>query len=497
MAAARLQDLVAGILDGSRQGPAIEFEKRWCDWADVRRLAERVAALIEGSGAAPGAPIVFIARNQPEALAALVGLIRTGRTIRMVYPFQSPARIAADIARLKPGVVIAAKRDCAAEVCRAVGELRAGAIALEDMAAGFIEGFEDARGALADTQAGMEKFEILTSGTTGPPKQFAVSYDLLAKHFAGASSGNFLGVADFSKAPPTLLFMPLGNISGLHTALPNLIRGVPMVLLERFDLGRWHDYVLRYRPSNGGLPPAAVGLVLSADIPPEDLSSIRYVPTGAAPLDPVVHRAFEDRYGIPILMSYGATEFAGPVAMMTPELHAEWGREKFGSVGRAFNGASLRVVDPETREPLPPGEAGLLEVVSPRIGPDWIRTSDLAVLDEDGFLFHRGRADGAIIRGGFKILPETIERALLMHPGIAAAGVVGVPDPRLGEVPGAVVQLKPGVAVDVEELEAHLRGHVLATHIPGHWRVVEELPKTPSFKIDRPGLKRLFPGAPE
>jgi acyl-coenzyme A synthetase/AMP-(fatty) acid ligase len=151
------------------------------------------------------------------------------------------------------------------------------------------------------------------------------------------------------------------------------------------------------------------------------------------------------------------------------------------------------VIDPETCAVLPPGREGVLEVIVPRIGPEWIRTSDIALIDEDGFMFHRGRADGAIMRGGFKILPETIERALLLHEAVSAVGVVGIPDRRLGQVPAAAIVIKPDVAPpSVAEIERHLRGHVLATHVPVAWRFVKELPKNPSFKIDRPGLRRLF-----
>jgi acyl-coenzyme A synthetase/AMP-(fatty) acid ligase len=132
-------------------------------------------------------------------------------------------------------------------------------------------------------------------------------------------------------------------------------------------------------------------------------------------------------------------------------------------------------------------------VISPRIGPDWIRTSDIAMIDADGFLFHRGRADGAIMRGGFKLLPETIERALLLHDSISAAAVVGLADKRLGQVPAAAIQLKRGVEQPATaELEAHLRGHVTAPHIPVVWRFVAALPTTPSLKIDRPAVRRLF-----
>jgi acyl-coenzyme A synthetase/AMP-(fatty) acid ligase len=238
-------------------------------------------------------------------------------------------------------------------------------------------------------------------------------------------------------------------------------------------------------------------MVLDAGIPKEDLASIKALGTGAAPLDPSVHRAFEEKYGIPILLSYGATEFGGPVTAMTADLHARWGQEKFGSVGRPIGGAQLRVIDPDTDRILPPGEEGFLEVVAPRIGPDWIRTSDVALIDQDGFLFHRGRADGAIMRGGFKILPETIERALMRHPAVAEVAVVGLADHRLGEIPAALVRFKPDAGLpDLSSLEGHLRQHVLATHVPGRWLVCTEMPRTPSQKVDRAAVRRLFTDGP-
>jgi acyl-coenzyme A synthetase/AMP-(fatty) acid ligase len=206
-----------------------------------------------------------------------------------------------------------------------------------------------------------------------------------------------------------------------------------------------------------------------------------------------VHRAFEERYGVPILLAYGATEFGGPVTRMTAELHDTWGARKFGSVGCALPGVQLRVIDVDTGAILAAGREGILEVVAPRIGPDWIRTSDIALIDEDGFLFHRGRADGAILRGGFKLLPATIEQPLLLHPAIAAAAVVGIAEQRLGQVPAAAVELRTGVErPSIADIETHLRNHLPSTHIPVAWRLIEELPRTPSMKVDIPAVRRMF-----
>lgn len=459
----------------------------------MRQVADRIRALIEASGAGPTAPVAFMPRNHPSAIAALLGLIAMNRTIRMIYAFQSASGIARDVARLDPAVVLAAAADLSDEVLSVLRERGIAAIALLGMDAAAMPGFEQSR-RTDDAQApGPPRIEILTSGTTGRPKQFPISYDMIAEHMVGASLMRAGPSTDFSKLSPGLLFMPLGNISGIYTTIPAMLNGLRVVLLERFTLSGWHDHLLRYRPQASGMPPACVQMVLDADIPREDLACIRTMGIGAAPLDPTVQRAFEERYGIPILLSYGATEFGGPVTAMTADLHAEWGKEKFGSVGRPIAGAQLRVIDPDTGAILPPGMEGILEVIAPRIGPDWIRTADIAVIDADGFLFHRGRADGAIMRGGFKLLPETIERALLLHPAISAAVAVGLPDRRLGQAPGAAIQIKPGMEPPtIAELHTHLRRHVLATHIPVFWRFVGALPTTPSMKVDRPAVQRLF-----
>lgn len=526
-----LQEMTRAALDRDPASAVLQFEGRWHSLGEIRAVADSLKALIAASGAGPSAAVTLVPRNAPEAIAALLGLIADGRTIRMVYPFQSPEGIARDIERLRSAVVVAARRDLGDAVRAAIERTGAAAIALDGLRAEAIAGLERTRSPEIGSESvsgngskslygqrsngaeiGSEsisggnsngaipaperpEIQILTSGTTGAPKQFPIAHDLIARfHVAPRLSPG--REAEVAKEAPTLLFFPLGNISGVYSTLPALLRGQRAILLERFSLDAWRAYIREYRPAMGGGPPAAVQMILDANVPKEELSSLRGFATGAAPLDPTVQRAFEDRYGIPILLSYGATEFAGPVCGMTPELHAQWGRTKHGTVGRAYPGAQLRVIDAGTGAELPAGEEGLLEVISPRMESRWIRTSDVGVIDEDGFVFLRGRADGAIMRGGFKLLPETIERALLTHPAIAECAVVGVTDRRLGQVPAAAMRLKPdAVQPSIDELEAHLRQNVLATHIPTQWRFVVELPRNPSLKIDRRGVVQLFGGA--
>lgn len=485
-----LEDMCRAALSSPPSRQAIEFEKKWVTWGQISRLADRLGELIEASGAGEPAKVAFVARNSPGSIAAFLGMLANRCSLRMVYPFQSPQAIARELERVKPALVVAEADDYAAPILEMLEASGVAAIALQEMEANACPGLERTRHTGDNSPP---RVEILTSGTTGPPKPFALSYDMIAQHIVGTQDLPAEITGEQPAAPPALMMFPVSNISGLYSTLPPLLNGQPILVLERFSVAGWHDHLMRFRPQVSGLPPAGVQMVLDADIPVEDLSCLRAMGTGAAPLDPGVKRAFEERYGVPVLLSYGATEFCGPVTRMTPELQAAWGEKKWGSVGRALPGVKLRVIDPESGVELPAGREGVLEVVSPRIGPDWIRTSDLVVLDEDGFLFIRGRIDGAIIRGGFKILPATIEHALLQHPAISAAAVVGIPDQRLGQVPAAAIELRPGSAAPrSSDVEAYLRDHVPATHIPVAWHFVDALPRTPSMKVDQPAVRRLF-----
>ena len=140
-------------------------------------------------------------------------------------------------------------------------------------------------------------------------------------------------------------------------------------------------------------------------------------------------------------------------------------------------------------------ETGLLEVKPGQLGPasDWIRTTDIARIDGDGFLWILGRADQAIIRGGFKVHPEDVAKTLMEHPAVREAAVVGVPDVRLGSVPAAAIILKAGLAAPpLEKLESWLRERLLPYQLPVYLRFVADFPRTPSMKPSAPGLQALF-----
>jgi long-chain acyl-CoA synthetase len=487
MISAKFSDLCGKLLDIDPTVDAIQFEDRWHKWGWVQQIARQVHAQLADIG---GAPVSFIARNHPAALAGLVGLLTQSRTVRMIYAFQSPSAMATSVEKLGSPAVLMMDADLTPEVRDVVQRCGMTAITLGEYGARTAVKAPHPEQFPPDLDP---TIDILTSGTTGPPKQFPIGHDVFAHMMLNQGSP----VLEDPTAPPFMMAFPFGNIAGISMLVGSFLQGQPIRLLERFSLEEWRRYVVEYRPTATGLPSSAIPMILEARLPREDLASLRYISTGAAPLDVALQKRFQDAYDIRVLLIYGATEFGGPVAAMTPALDAEWGDAKLGSSGRALPGARLRVRDQETGEILEGGGTGLLEVVSPRMGPDWISTSDLVTIDEDGFLFCIGRADGAIMRGGFKVLPESVEQVLRLHPSVAFAGVVGISDPILHQVPAAVVQPKKGAEPpDVEALKAHVRRHLPAPHVPAQWRFVETMPLNSAYKIDRAALRALFgPGS--
>ena len=153
-------------------------------------------------------------------------------------------------------------------------------------------------------------------------------------------------------------------------------------------------------------------------------------------------------------------------------------------------GADDRKLDAAGLDP----SAGLLEVGSAADGP-WVRTTDLARIDPDGFLWILGRTDDAILRGGFKVFPGEIAAALRAHPAVRECGVTGIPDERLGAVPVAAVELVEGATATSDELMAYAREHLTSYQVPREILVVPALPRTPSMKVSAPGVASLFAAA--
>ncbi|CAN5173055.1 hypothetical protein BH10PSE13_BH10PSE13_25430 [soil metagenome] len=455
---------------------------------DIAGHAKGLLDALDTAGVPADASIGIIMRNRPLHVAAVLGLVAAGRPLTSIYALQSPTLMASDVQEARLAAIVAEEVDFSPELTAALAAMGSVGVALKTdsrslgMAAGaetFTGGDDYRRGA---DEAGME---LLSSGTTGKPKRIQFPFRLLERSVETIKAGLTDGTPEPDVVTWSFAGIAMGNV------VANIMVGRYMALIDRFRIDAWLEAVRRLRPTYVTGPPAVAQMIVDANVAPEDLSSIGYFYGGSAPMPVETQQALLDRYGIATIWAYGATEFAGTVISWSHDLYKQFGTQKMGSMGKPLPGIQIRIVDAESGAELPQGEQGYLEAIVPVLGPDWIRTTDLARIDEDGFIYHLGRGDGAIMRGGFKILPETIVRTLAQHPDVLDSGVVALPDRRVGEVPGAMVQLRAGHAPEVssETLTAYLRDHLPATYIPAVLAITDTLPRTASMKIDLGAIK--------
>ncbi|HKP42043.1 class I adenylate-forming enzyme family protein [Mycobacterium sp.] len=480
-----LRRRIADVLALDPAARAIQYEGRWSTWGELSEYARRITEVVAQHGANPRVGIML--RNTPIHVATMLGVLLAGGTVVVINPSRGDDRTRADITTLQLPLIIGSSDDIASLVTPSaattivmIGDLSG----QPNVAAANEPGDDEGRPGVA--------VWMLTSGTTGPPKRVDLTYDMLAHSVIGDDPASSRAPTELRRGV-AIVNSPLVHVGGVFRVLLCIAEARPFALLQRFELDRWADAVREHRPRAVSLVPAALRMVLHSDLTREDLGSVRAVTSGTAPLSAEDADAFTEKFGIPVLTSYAATEFGGGVASWTLADYQKYWQSKRGSVGRANPGAQLRVVDDDGNV-LGPGEPGLLEVKPGQLGPDaeWMRTTDIARVDADGFLWILGRADQAIIRGGFKVMPDDVRTALESHPAVLGAAVVGRPDARLGETPVAMVELRPHATVGPDELTDFLRTRLARYEIPTDIAIVDTIPRTPSGKPDLGAVREHF-----
>lgn len=496
----KLRDLVRGVLSIAPEAEAIEFRGAWRTWGALLRGADAVEAALDEAGAGPGSRIGVFLRNHADLMPAILAIITSERCIVTLNALAPADKLAAEIEKLELPAIIGLDADWRIPALRDAAQA-SGALAIEIAEGGQsvapLAGF----GAIGSNPerrlAPGIGIEMLTSGTTGAPKRVPLktrNFERMVLETAIYEKSRRDDDQPKLRGGVQILTAPFAHIGGILSIFTCICAGRKASLLERFNVEAFVDAVSRHKPKTAGAPPSALRMILDAGVPKEKLESLVVFRTGTAPLDPDLADAFMARYGIPVLENYGATEFAGGVAGWTLEDFHAHHKAKRGSVGRVHAGVDARIADPETGAPLPYGETGLLELKASHLGDGkWVRTTDLAVLDADRFLWIKGRYDNAIIRGGFKIIPDDVVRAIEAHPAIREASVIGLADPRLGQTPAAAYIVKSGAAAPSEdELRAFLRERLMPYQVPVRFIAVSDFPRTPSMKVSQPDLRRLF-----
>lgn len=475
----------------------IDFDGREYSWQMIADTVRAIEAALDAMGLPEEARVGIMLRNRPGHVAAIVAVLSTDRCLVTLNPILPDDKLFADVEGLGLPAIIADATDLARPGLS--GALnRAGSAVIEiGPRLDGVRTVEARVRCVMSTSPGVA-VEMLTSGTTGTPKRVPLSRDAFDASFRGFTK--YERGRSFDDPPKlntgcSMIVNPLTHIGGIYGCIGALAAGRKIALLEKFSVDAWVSAVRRNRPAVAPAVPSAVRMLLDANVDPIDLSSLRSIISGTAPLSPDLVDAFLDKYGVPICSNYGATEFAGAIAGWTIDDFRKLWATKRGAVGRVHADMDARIVDPETGALLPHGTEGLLEIKGQQLGNgmQWLRTTDRAILDAERFLFICGRADNAIIRGGFKVHPDDVVVALNKHPAIRESAVVGVPDERLGAIPAAAVILKEGAVEPAEsELKEWLRSQLIAYQVPVHIRFVTDFPRTPSMKPSAQGLRALF-----
>ena len=348
--------------------------------------------------------------------------------------------------------------------------------------------------------AGMEDICLLphTSGTTGSPKGVMLTHANLTWNVI-----NFLSCADFRSDDVTVTNAPFFRVGGTGVnVLPVLFLGGTVVVPSDLSPVGILQAMERYRVTVGfGNPDLLDALCRSAAWPQVDLSSVRFIVTGGAPVPERLIRAWLDR-GVLLLQGYGLSE-AAPLALLLDPASA---LTKMGSAGRPPLLVDIRIVDPDGTV-VGPGETGELLVRGPNVmagywrrpeatrevlSPDgWLRTGDAARSDRDGFVWIVDRVADRFLSKGQPVHPGDVERVLTSHPAVADAGVVQVLGEAGEEVVAAVVVPAAGSTVTEQEILAFGREHLAAHQAPALVRFVDQLPRNSVGKLLRAQLRTL------
>jgi long-chain acyl-CoA synthetase len=332
-----------------------------------------------------------------------------------------------------------------------------------------------------------------SSGTTGLPKGVMLTQqNLVANNIQFISSGRL------TEQDTLLIFLPFYHIYGIMLLAGGLYAGATLVIMEAFDLERSLTLAQQYGVTlYYAVPPILVALDNYPHLARFTFPRLRYIMVGAAPLAAEVAQRVQDKIGVTVLQGYGLTE-ASPVTHMNP---VDQGRIKLDSVGVTVSNQEQKIVDVETGErELGVGEVGELLVTGPHImkgywkAPEetsrvlrqgWLYTGDIARIDHEGYVYIVDRKKEMIKYKGFSVAPAEVEAVLFQHPAVADCAVIGKPDPEAGEIPKAVVMLRPGEEVSPEMLMAFVESRIAGYKQVREVEFVTMIPKTASGKILR------------
>lgn len=474
----------------TRDAPALADDARQYSYGELLEAVGCCAGWLRTAGVRRGDRVLIAMERSADFAIALLGAMVAG-----ACPCPLEPRLGAEEARRRTRVagfrwiVFDAANEAAAEQTGIAPERRLRRTEAPSAAQPFWS---------SELEPSSDGFLLFTSGSSGKPK------GVLQNH--GGLLANSLGVirrTGLDSRDKLLHVMPLHHTNGVNNQLlAPLLAGSAVVLAGRFRAESMPELLERHRPTIVTGVPTMFARMLPLEFSPDSLSSLRMLRCGSAPITEELHRRIEEKFGLPLVISYGLSEATCTSTMNPPE------QRKLGSVGTPLQGQSvfLRHADGGiVREPRLAGEiciAGptlmtgyLQDDAAGLLSPgEMLRTGDLGHFDEDGYLFITGRLKDVIIRGGENLSPNLIEDAIAAVPGVSGCCVVGRAHADLGEVPVAFVVRQTGeqgAALRSDDLMDSVGTRLSRIHVPAEILFVESLPENATGKVDRKALRQM------
>jgi long-chain acyl-CoA synthetase len=490
--------------DGARWGarPHLIQGERILSFDDCLAATDRVAAHLAQRGIGPGDRLLILAANSPDWVISLWAGLSIGAIVAPGNGWWSEEEVTHAIDLVSPRLVIGdAKR------LEKVPD-RTAAVDVEEIRA-IVDSDEGPVTPVPRLLEGEESdpaLIVFTAGTTGLPKGATLAHRswIATLHQTLAVSRRLPhALPDDDPGFVSLLTGPLFHIGGLHALGLALVSGGTLVFLEgRFDPGQVLEVIEKHKVEVwGAIPTMTIRVLEHPSLPERDVSSLRSVPLGGAPVsDELLERiqtAFPNTRRR-VTNVYGMTETSGTVARASGRVMAEFP----GTTGEPLPAVELKIADPDDD-----GIGELLVRTPGQMLGYWNEPPDPSVIDEEGFvhsgdlgklvdgrLYITGRSKDIVIRGGENIAAPRVESVLHEHPDVADVAVVGLPHPDLGEEVAAAIRLRPGARATVESLTEYARGRMASFEVPSSWWLSDhELPMTDAGKADKKRLRDIFP----
>lgn len=480
---------------------ALILDDRELSFAELNEVANRVGNALRAGGVEKGDRVALLLPNRLESIASFYAIMKIGAVINPLNPLFRGREIKYILNNSGAKVLVTT-----ADQMKTIEEVRPELPSLErvilvdsanypktDFLYDFIKSAPPTL-EMEDCDPDHPLFLVYTSGTTGLPKGATVTHrNSLANAQLSAQ------VQFFTQHDLIITALPVFHLFGGNVVLSgSIIAGSTLCVLGKFDPRRMLERIDAIKANMFvGVPTMFVSL--NREARPGEGQSLERVITAGAPMPLEVMREVEQKFRAQVIELYGLTETAG-VVTCNPMYYPA----KPGSVGLPIPPVRVKIVDAEgpSRE-VGVGQIGELCVRGPVVMKEywkmpketeetivdgWLHTGDLAEMDEEGFIYLKGRKKEMIIVGGYNVYPVEIEDAIYEHPAVSEVAVVGVPDEKMGEIPKAFVVLRPGAEATPGEITAHCDARLAKFKVPRRVEFISEIPKNPVGKI----LKRVL-----